>query len=125
MRMKRNFLWIFLICSYNLCAQISVDSTTDFQIGGIRQAVSIKGKDRTKPLLLFLHGGPGNSVMHYAQKFTSKLQEHFVVVQWDQRNAGKTLSLNKSPEPLSVTLFEQDTHALIDTLLKRISQSFT
>jgi pimeloyl-ACP methyl ester carboxylesterase len=72
--------------------------------------------------LLFLHGGPGNSVMHYAEKFTKKLQDHFIVVQWDQRNAGKTLSLNNSPQPLTVSLFENDTHQLVDTLLKRFDQ---
>ena len=72
--------------------------------------------------MLFLHGGPGNSVIHYAEKFTHKLQEHFIVVQWDQRNAGKTLSLNKSPEPLTIALFERDTHQIIDSLLKRFHQ---
>ena len=73
--------------------------------------------------MLFLHGGPGNSVIHYAEKFTHKLQEHFIVVQWDQRNAGKTLTLNKSPEPLTLDLFESDTHQVIDSLLKRFHQS--
>ena len=72
--------------------------------------------------MLFLHGGPGNSVIHYAEKFTHKLQEHFIVVQWDQRNAGKTLALNKSPVPLTVALFERDTHQIIDSLLKRFNQ---
>ena len=72
--------------------------------------------------MLFLHGGPGNSVIHYAEKFTHKLQEHFIVVQWDQRNAGKTLTLNKSPEPLTIDLFESDTHQIIDSLLKRFHQ---
>ena len=72
--------------------------------------------------MLFLHGGPGNSVIHYAEKFTHKLQEHFIVVQWDQRNAGKTLAHNKSPEPLTVDLFESDTHQVIDSLLKRFHQ---
>jgi len=72
--------------------------------------------------LLFLHGGPGNSVIHYAEKFTHKLQEHFIVVQWDQRNAGKTLALNMSPAPLTIDLFERDTHQIIDSLLKRFHQ---
>lgn len=121
MTVKNICLWIFLISS-NLHAQIPIDSTAVLQIGEIKQVISLKGKDRAKPLLLFLHGGPGNSVMHYAQKFTDKLQEHFVVVQWDQRNVGKTLALNKSSEPLSAKLFEQDTHEVIDTLLKRFDR---
>jgi pimeloyl-ACP methyl ester carboxylesterase len=103
-------------------SQTSIDSTGILTVGGIKQFVSIKGKDNRNPLLLFLHGGPGNSVIHYAEKFTHKLQEHFIVVQWDQRNAGKTLALNKSPEPLTVDLFESDTHQVVDTLLKQFHQ---
>jgi pimeloyl-ACP methyl ester carboxylesterase len=60
--------------------------------------------------------------MAYAEKFTAKLQEHFIVVQWDQRETGKTLALNPSPQPLTFALFGQDTHALVDTLLKRFHQ---
>ena len=108
--------------SYRGLSQTSIDSTGILTVGGIKQFVSIKGKDNRNPLLLFLHGGPGNSVIHYAEKFTHKLQEHFIVIQWDQRNVGKTLSLNKSPEPLTIALFERDTHQIIDSLLKRFHQ---
>ena len=108
--------------SYRGLSQTSIDSTGILTVGGIKQFVSIKGKDNRNPLLLFLHGGPGNSVIHYAEKFTHKLQEHFIVVQWDQRNVAKTLSLNKSPEPLTIALFERDTHQIIDSLLKRFHQ---
>jgi pimeloyl-ACP methyl ester carboxylesterase len=109
--------------SYRGLCQTAVDSSGTLSIGGIKQFVSIKGKDNRNPLLLFIHGGPGNSVIHYAEKFTHKLQEHFIVVQWDQRNAGKTLSLNKSRERLTVDLFESDIHQVIDTLLTRFHQS--
>ena len=115
-------MFVFLTLTYKGVSQIPIDSSGVISIGGIKQFVSIKGNDNRNPLLLFLHGGPGNSVIHYAEKFTHKLQEHFIVIQWDQRNAGKTLSLNNSPQPLTVGLFENDTHQLIDTLLKRFHQ---
>ncbi|HEX6223972.1 MAG TPA: alpha/beta hydrolase [Chryseolinea sp.] len=114
--------FIFTIASLGHC-QTPVDSSGTILVGGIKQFVSIKGRDNRNPLLLFLHGGPGNSVISYAEKFTQKLQEHFVVVQWDQRNAGKTLSINKSTRPLAVTLFKNDTHQIIDSLLTRFRQS--
>ena len=110
---------LLILAGYCLAGQTPVDSSGTFLIGGIRQAVTIKAKDISNPLLLFLHGGPGNSVMHYAKKFTAKLEEHFIVVQWDQRNTGRTLALNKSQVPLTVGLFESDTHAIIDSLLNR------
>ncbi|HJQ86837.1 MAG TPA: alpha/beta hydrolase [Propionibacteriaceae bacterium] len=60
------------------------------RIGGIDQWIQIRGEDRDNPVLLVLHGGPGwpNAV------FTLPLrpwEQHFTVVQWDHRGAGKTL----------------------------------
>jgi pimeloyl-ACP methyl ester carboxylesterase len=90
-------------------------------IGGIRQFVSIKG-DRTKPLLVFLHGGPGGSLISTANRFTGKLQRSFCVVQWDQRETESTLKLNASPVPLTVDLMAEDAHQLIVLLLKQFTQ---
>src|SRR3954468_11256995 len=68
------------------------------EIGGIQQWISLKGADDQAPVLLYLHGGPGNSVMNYAGKFTSELQKHFVVVHWDQRASGKTATLQTTDQ---------------------------
>ena len=59
-------------------------------VGGIDQWIQLRGEDRANPVLLVLHGGPGwpNAV------FTLPLrpwEQHFTVVQWDHRGAGKTL----------------------------------
>lgn len=91
-------------------------------IGGIRQYITLQGKDSSMPLLLFLHGGPGGSVMSYSHKFTDKLQEHFVVIQWDQRETGRTRMTNPSPVPLSYDIFKHDTRELIQFLLKRFER---
>jgi pimeloyl-ACP methyl ester carboxylesterase len=60
------------------------------KLGGIDQWIQLRGEDRANPVLLVLHGGPGwpNAV------FTLPLrpwEEHFTIVQWDHRGAGKTL----------------------------------
>ena len=117
------FLLIVLISSQSLLAQRPIDSTVIFQINGIRQYVRIKGKDVSKPLILFLHGGPGGSLMQKFDKVSSKLQQHFVVVHWDQRETGQTLKLNKTTEPLTLQLFYNDTHDLVDSLLRQFSRS--
>jgi pimeloyl-ACP methyl ester carboxylesterase len=88
-------------------------------IGGIKQWINISTKDTSKPLLLFLGGGPGESYIAYKDYFTKELQEHFTVVIWDQRESGKTLQLNASRVPLTVDRFTQDTHELITYLLQR------
>src|SRR6476660_2982710 len=97
---------LVLFCCHTIQAQRSIDTAYAIKIGGIEQWVSIRGKDIRHPLLLWLHGGPGSSAMQSAAKYTGKLQEQFLVVQWDQRETGKTNSLNKSDQPLTLRLFQ-------------------
>jgi pimeloyl-ACP methyl ester carboxylesterase len=110
---------LILLCTKSAFAQTSIDTSMAVHIGGIKQWINISTKDTSKPLLLFLGGGPGESYIAYKDYFTKKLQEHFTVVIWDQRESGKTLQLNASPVPLTVDRFTQDTHELITYLLQR------
>ncbi len=119
----RYFLLLILLIDHSLFAQQQIDTTAIFNIGGIKQYVRIKGKDVTKPLIFFLHGGPGGSLMQNIDKVSGKLQEHFVVVHWDQRETGETLKLNKTTQPLTLQLFYNDTHDLIDSLLRKFQRS--
>lgn len=59
-------------------------------IGGVEQWLSIRGQNRSAPILLYVHGGPGSAMMPFAHGFQDPLEHHFVVVQWDQRGAGKS-----------------------------------
>jgi len=113
---------LVLFGSYTIQGQRSIDTAYAIKIGGIEQWVRITGRDISHPLLLWLHGGPGSSAMQSSPKYTGKLQEQFLVVQWDQRETGKTNSLNKSDQPLTLTLFQNDTHDLIDSLLSQFRQ---
>ena len=117
------FLLFVVLTSHSLFAQQQIDTSIIFNIGGIKQCIRIKGNDFSKPLILFLHGGPGGSLMQKIDKISGKLQQHFVVVHWDQRETGKTLQLDKTTEPLTLQLFYNDTHDVIDTLLRRFHRS--
>lgn len=86
------------------------------EIGGIKQVIEVKTNDIGKPILLFLSGGPGSSMMNQAERYTSALRQEFTIVQWDQRDAGKTLKLNPSPTPPSVGQMENDTREVIQFL---------
>ena len=121
----RGLLYTILLLSIFINAsfcQTSIEENDTIFIGGIKQYIRIKGKDISKPILLILHGGPGSSLMNKTDQISSRLQQHFVVVQWDQRETGETLKLNKSPQPLTPGLFCNDTHDLVDSLLKRFHQ---
>ncbi|MET3535026.1 alpha/beta fold hydrolase [Chryseobacterium limigenitum] len=99
-----------------------MDTLLTTEIGGIKQAIEIKTDDINKPILLFLSGGPGSSMMKNADSYTNILKNKFTIVQWDQRDAGKTLALNPSPIQPSVELMGKDTYEVINFLLKRLNQ---
>ena len=80
-----------------------VERAETVRIGGIDQFVTIRGTDRRNPVLLILHGGPGFAEAPLAWWNTRALEEDFVVVQWDQRGAGKTYLIN-DPEAVAPTM---------------------
>lgn len=91
-------------------------------IGGIKQVVEIETDDPNKPVLLFLSGGPGSSMMNNAAAFTDLLKDRFTIVQWDQRDAGKTLKLNPSPTQPTVAQMERDTYEVVEFIRKELKQ---
>jgi pimeloyl-ACP methyl ester carboxylesterase len=100
----------------------SVTSLEQFSLGGRRQYVLIRGKEKHNPILLFLHGGPGMSTMYLAHDFQRELERNFVVVQWDRRGAGKSYAAGVSPPNPSVIQEINDTIDLIDQLRSRFHQ---
>ena len=80
-----------------------VEDLLPVQINGATEWLSIRGKDRRNPVLLFLHGGPGAPSMPEAYVFQSPWEDFFTVVQWDQRGAGKSYAAN-DPKALASTM---------------------
>lgn len=113
---------VLLFAFVHSAAQTAIDTAEAIPVGNIEQYITIKSKDRSLPLLLFLHGGPGGSVLRYADKFTYRLQQHFVVIQWDQRGTGRTQELCPSPTALSLDVFQKDAHDMIRVLLKKFGR---
>jgi len=68
-----------------------IDEAKFVTIGGIEQWVTIRGYDRKNPVLLFVHGGPGDVTNPWTFVMFAPWEKQFTVVQWDQRGAGRTL----------------------------------
>lgn len=60
------------------------------RIGGVEQALLIRGARTDAPILLWLHGGPGTPAIPFAREYNAALEREFLIVHWDQRGAGKS-----------------------------------
>lgn len=80
--------------AYRIVQPRGIEETRAVEIGGIRQWISVRGRDRRNPILLFIHGGPGSPEMPASWLYESPWEDYFTVVQWDQRGAGRTAAAN-------------------------------
>jgi pimeloyl-ACP methyl ester carboxylesterase len=88
--------------TYEVTGSNRIDEAAFVKLGGIEQWVTIRGQDRNNPVLLVLHGGPGDATNPWSYPYFFDWLEAFTVVQWDQRGAGRTLG--KTGESIAPTL---------------------
>ena len=122
MKMKSLLAALFILLAIQSLGAKGIDTTAVVTIGGIQQFISIKGQDAANSVLFYLHGGPGASVSSHREQVTGELEEHFVVVHWDQRGSGKTRELNgDSPTP-SMSRMKQDAEEVFAYILDRFER---
>src|SRR5262245_7197140 len=79
---------------YKIATPNGIDEAKYVPIGGIEQWITIRGEDRSNPVVLFLHGGPGDATNPWGYAGFRPWLGTFTVVQWDQRGSGRTLGRN-------------------------------
>jgi len=96
-----------------------IESLEAVELGGVEQTIYLRGRDRNNPVMLFLHGGPGVPELPLARDFGLRLEEHFVVVHWDQRGAGNSCTSDVPDESLNLEQYLADTVELVNLLRNR------
>ena len=88
----------------------AIDEKGFVPIGGIEQWVRIKGTSCTNPVIVVVHGGPGNPNTPFADNLYKAWEKEFTIVQWDQRGAGMTYGRNPLTDdvPLVVERLRDD-----------------
>jgi pimeloyl-ACP methyl ester carboxylesterase len=109
---------------YAIASKNGIDDARYVEVGGIQQWITIRGEDRANPVLLFLHGGPGDATNPWGYAGFRSWLKYFTVVQWDQRGAGRTLGKNGSSLAPTVTIdrMVQDGVELADYLRKSLGK---
>jgi proline iminopeptidase len=97
----------------------SIASMEMLAIGGVRQSVWFRGRDRRAPALILLHGGPGASQSALFRHFNAALEDHFLVVYWEQRGAGRSYHRGVRRESMSIARMERDLDELVNLVRTR------
>lgn len=88
-----------------------VSELRSVEVNGRTEWLSIRGQDRTKPVLLFLSGGPGGSHLATTRHYFASLESDYVVVVWEQPGAAKSFGAI-APEDLTLDTYLADGEAI-------------
>lgn len=99
-----------------------VNMIETININGAELYFSMKGNNKNNPILLVLHGGPGDASLPLVSKYNKELEENYTVVVLEQRGAGKSYYKYSDNEEINIDVFVEDTYQLSLYLLKRFSK---
>lgn len=100
--------------------ETGIDEAFTTDIGGVNQFIRVRSQDRTNPVLLFLHGGPGISIRMVTYNLFKPWTEYFTLVEWDQRGAGYSeIDLSVLDGSMTIDQMVGDTVEVIDLLRER------
>jgi pimeloyl-ACP methyl ester carboxylesterase len=106
-KMRLGHMFLMLAASLSACIYApafagQVEEARLIKIGGIDQWITIRGND-ARPVLLLLHGGPGDVQSPFVSTY-APYQKDFLLVQWDQRGSGRTFTASRATD---ITLARQ------------------
>ena len=91
-------------------------------VNGRTEWLSLRGQDRSKPVLLFLSGGPGGSQLVTARHCFADLERDYVVVTWEQPGAAKSYSAI-NPADITLETYLSDGAAVTEILRREFGQN--
>lgn len=91
------------------------------EVNGRQEWLSIRGEDRSNPVLLFLSGGPGGSQLVTSRYYFAALEKDYTVVTWEQPGAGKSY-WTISPEQITLDTYLDDGEAVTRYLTAEFGQ---
>lgn len=100
----------------------SISEKTFVDVNGVKMGMIIKSTDKSNPVLLFVHGGPGMPEYFMNQDYPTGLEKYFTVVWWDQRGAGLSYNGSIDKNTLNYNQFVEDTISVTNYLRERFKQ---
>lgn len=119
-------VWVALFAlachaSGRACAdERSISTSERVAIDGAELFLLTRGEDRSAPVVVWLHGGPGAAERPLFRYFNGALEDHFVVAYLDQRGAGRSFDPNVDPSQLTVARHLVDLDAVVSHLRREL-----
>jgi pimeloyl-ACP methyl ester carboxylesterase len=105
-------------------ASTPLDDKGFVRINGMEQWVRIKGSSCANPIIVLIHGGPGNPTTPFADNVYKDWEQHYTIVQWDQRGSGMTYGRTPLADdvPLRIEQLRDDGLAVARFAAKRFGK---
>lgn len=100
----------------------SIASMQKVSIGGLPQQLWFRGLSTSAPALILLHGGPGASESPLFRHYDPQLEQHFLVVYWDQRGSGRSFDADTPKDSMTMAQFVRDLDELVDLVRRRFDK---
>jgi pimeloyl-ACP methyl ester carboxylesterase len=103
-------------------AQGALSEKIRVQVNGAEQGMFIRSDSLGKPVLLFVHGGPGMPEYWLTRRYPIDLEELFTVAWWEQLGAGLSYSPDIPAGAMTAARFVSDTVAVTEYLRGRFGK---
>jgi pimeloyl-ACP methyl ester carboxylesterase len=102
----------------------SISDKVFVEIGGVRQGMFIRSENPENPVILYVHGGPGEPALQFisALEKSERLEKYFTVCYWDQRGAGMSYSKSIDPSSINIDRMTDDAHEVTEYLKARFGK---
>ena len=94
-----------------------INEVMHIDVNGQKQWINIYGEDRNNPVLLYVHGGPGNPTSSIDWPALRRLAKDYTVVNWDQRDCGLTGIHDPQNTAITPEMMQQDIDCVTDFVL--------
>jgi pimeloyl-ACP methyl ester carboxylesterase len=119
---------VFLVKIYNrhanrIISKDGIEYEGFININGYQQWICVRGENKTNPIILFIHGGPGSPESGMGcKKYQGILEKSFTMVHWEQRGAGKSYNPKIENDPFIVDTFVNDVISISEFLRKEYNK---
>ena len=92
------------------------------RINGTRLIFSMNQAPRKAPIIIYLHGGPGDACIPLTMRYNAELEKDFRLINVDQRGSGLSYHPFAMDEVVTISSMVEDVHQFVLAVLEAFQQ---